>query len=85
MIRRVRTEELRQPAALPAEALLSRRQREVLDLLVSGLSNKEIARALGFTMDGAKAHLKAIYPKLGATDRAEAIMAAVRLGLVRAL
>lgn len=50
--------------------------------LVSGLSNKQIARALGFSVDGAKAHRKAIDVKLGATDRAEATIA-VRLALVR--
>ena len=70
------------PAADPTPAL-SPRQREVLDLLGKGLSNKEIARALGFTADGTKAHLKQIYAKLGVQDRTEAVVAAIRLGLVR--
>lgn len=73
-------------AEIPAPTaanLLSPRQREVLDLLAAGLSNKEIARALGFTADGTKAHLKAIYAKLGVADRTEAVVAAIRRGLVR--
>lgn len=78
------SDELRRPApaAEPTPAL-SPRQREVLDLLGKGLSNKEIARALGFTADGTKAHLKAIYAKLGVQDRTEAVVAAIRLGFVR--
>ena len=55
----------------------------MLDLLAAGLSNKEIARALGFTADGAKAHLKAIYQKLGVADRTEAVVEAIRRGMVR--
>jgi DNA-binding CsgD family transcriptional regulator len=50
-------------ATAPAPAALSPRQVEVLEPLAQGLSNKEIAAVLGFTADGAKAHLKAIYAR----------------------
>jgi DNA-binding NarL/FixJ family response regulator len=71
------------PAGAPAAAALSPRQAEVLELLAKGLSNKEIAAVLGFSEDGAKAHLKAIYAKLGVRDRTEAVVAAIQRGLVR--
>jgi len=62
---------------------LSHRQMEVLELLAKGLSNKEIARVLGFTTDGTKAHLKAVFTKLGVSDRLEAVVTAIQRGLIR--
>ena len=50
----------------------SKRQRQVLDLLVAGKSNKEIAEALGISLDGAKWHLREIFAKLGVGSREEA-------------
>jgi two-component system NarL family response regulator len=63
--------------------LLTARQLEVLDLLAQGLSNKEIAAALGFTIDGTKAHLRNIFQKLGVQDRTQALRIAVERGLIR--
>ena len=65
------------------EAPLSPRQLEVLELLAKGLTNKEIAGVLGFTTDGTKAHLRAIFAKLGVADRTEAVVNAIQRGLVR--
>ena len=65
------------------EAPLSARQLEVLELLAKGLSNKEIAAVLGFTTDGTKAHLRAIFAKLAVADRTEAVVIAIQRGLVR--
>lgn len=62
---------------------LSHRQMEVLELLAKGLSNKEIACVLGFTADGTKAHLKAVFTKLGVSDRLEAVVTAIQRGLIR--
>jgi DNA-binding CsgD family transcriptional regulator len=50
---------------------------------VKGLSNKEIADVLGFSLDGAKAHLKTIYSKLGVQDRTAAVSEAIQRGLIR--
>ena len=55
-------------------------QLEVLELLAQGLSNKEIAAVLGFTIDGTKAHLRAIFSKLGVADRTEAVVTAIQRG-----
>ena len=51
---------------------LTSREREVLDLIRVGLTNEEIARRLGITLDGAKYHVSQILSKLGVTSRAEA-------------
>lgn len=57
-----------------SEALrgLTTRQREVLALLQRGLTNEEIARELGITLDGAKWHVSEIIARLGVRDRYEA-------------
>jgi len=39
--------------------------------------------ALGFTTDGTKAHLKAVFIKLGVSDRLEAVITAIQRGLIR--
>jgi two-component system, NarL family, nitrate/nitrite response regulator NarL len=65
----------------PAEALTPR-EREVLQLLATGLTNHAIARRLGITEHTAKFHVNSILGKLGASTRTEAIVQAARLGLV---
>ncbi|MFZ0160089.1 MAG: response regulator transcription factor [Kineosporiaceae bacterium] len=67
----------------PAGPKLSPREREVLDLLVDGLAISQIARRLYISESTAKTHVANIYEKLGAGNRAQAVMAAVRLGLVK--
>jgi DNA-binding NarL/FixJ family response regulator len=73
-------------AALAAPSLpgvaLTPREREVLALLAQGLANKQIAPRLGITEHTVKAHVAAIYEKVGAGNRAEATVAAARLGLL---
>ena len=61
---------------------LTPREREVLALLAEGLGNKAIAAQLGVSDHTAKFHVNAILAKLGAGTRAEAIVLAVRRGLV---
>lgn len=79
----------RESAAMPrpsgAEALvepLTPREAEVLGLLAQGLTNKTIADRLGISEHTAKFHVNAILGKLGAESRTEAIVHAVRMGLV---
>jgi DNA-binding NarL/FixJ family response regulator len=61
---------------------LTVREEEVLRLVTTGLSNKEIA-ALLFISDGTvKSHVEHILRKLGVSDRAQAAVWAVRNGLV---
>jgi len=61
---------------------LTDREREVLPLVVKGLTNRDIARVLKFTEFTAKAHVRSIIAKLAAADRTELVAIAVQRGLV---
>lgn len=61
---------------------LTQREQEVLDLLVKGYSNEEIAKRLYITIATVKAHLTAIFEKLGVKNRSKAIVRALELGIV---
>jgi DNA-binding NarL/FixJ family response regulator len=63
------------------ETSLSQREREVLQRLAEGLSNKEIARALSVSENTVKTHLANLYAKLGVGRRTEALKVARQLGL----
>ncbi len=68
----------------PGEALeqLTRREREVLQLLARGRSNKRIAFELGISEKTVKTHVGHLFAKLGVTDRTQAALLAVQRGLV---
>ena len=77
------------PAATPASQSLAelpepltRREREVLQMLAAGLANKEIAARLNISDHTAKFHVAAILGKLGAATRTEAVALGIRRGLV---
>jgi DNA-binding NarL/FixJ family response regulator len=57
-----------------ADAALSSREREVLDLVAEGLANKQIARRLGIAERTVKAHLTKIFQQIGVTDRTQAAL-----------
>jgi len=61
---------------------LTRREREVLQMLAAGLANKEIAARLNISDHTAKFHVAAILGKLGAATRTEAVALGIRRGLV---
>src|SRR5205807_884791 len=61
---------------------LTERETEVLRLLVQGQSNKEIARDLQIAEDTVKTHVKHILAKLGVHSRTQAVLGAIRIGLV---
>ena len=67
-----------------AQIHLTEREQEVLHWLVRGASNEEIAKHLYITIATVKAHLTAIFEKLQVTSRTQAIVAALKLGLVQA-
>jgi DNA-binding NarL/FixJ family response regulator len=72
-------------AELSPEALtetLTAREVEVLNMLAEGLSNKAIAARLGISEHTVKFHLGAIFGKLGAASRVEAVTMGIRQGLV---
>lgn len=62
---------------------LSDREMEVLQLMAKGLSNKEIGRSLWIGETTVKTHVSHILQKLGQGDRTQAVLAAVKAGIVR--
>jgi NarL family two-component system response regulator LiaR len=78
------------PAPSPALAVpplaptrgLSQREGEILALMVTGLSNKEIAYSTSLSISTVKFHVSNIIAKLGASSRTEATAVALREGLV---
>lgn len=62
---------------------LSEREMEVLGCMARGLSNKEIATALGISHQTVKNHVTSILHKLGVEDRTQAVLYALRYGWVR--
>lgn len=62
-------------------ARLTRREREVLELVAQGLSNREIAAALVITTNTVKRHLKSIFEKMGVHTRAAAAAKAISAGI----
>jgi DNA-binding NarL/FixJ family response regulator len=61
---------------------ISARELEVLKLTASGLANKQVARSLGLSEKTVRNHIANIYEKLGIHDRSQALLYAVRKGLV---
>jgi DNA-binding NarL/FixJ family response regulator len=62
--------------------LLSDRERQVLDMIAAGATNREIAARLFLSPHTVKDHTSALYRKVGARNRAQAILRAQRLGLL---
>jgi len=63
-------------------ATLTEREREVLELVSKGLSNREVGKTIGCSETTAKWHLKNIMQKLEVTDRTEATRVAVERGIL---
>jgi two-component system response regulator DesR len=70
------------PKSDQPEPLLTEREREVLDLIAAGSTNREIAEQLFLSPDTVKEHASALYRKLHARNRAEAVQRAQRIGLL---
>ncbi|WP_136587787.1 response regulator [Microbacterium hydrothermale] len=80
--RYVRRTEPAAPRDAPALAVLTEREREVLQHVARGRSNDEIAAALFISPHTAKTHVKNTMLKLGAHDRAQLVIAAYESGLL---
>ena len=71
-----------EPKADQPEPLLTEREREVLDLIAAGSTNREIAQRLFLSPHTVKEHTSAVYRKLHARNRADAVQRAQRIGLL---
>lgn len=77
-------EEFQDPALPPkgSRGRLTRRQRQILELLADGHSTNFAAQTLGLSEETVKTHMKNVLNRLGARNRAHAIALALRLGLI---
>jgi DNA-binding NarL/FixJ family response regulator len=75
---------LQDRAGLHSRLELTGREREVLALVIGGLSNKQIARRLGIAEKTVKGHLTNLFQRIGVTDRTQAALWAERNGIFRA-
>lgn len=66
-----------------SEIGLTQRESEVLRAMVDGLNNRSIAEQLVISEDTVKTHVRAIFRKLGVTDRAHAVSVALREGIFK--
>ena len=69
-------------AAREEDRLVTKREEEVLQLIADGCSTPEVAQKLYISQKTVKNHLASIYQKLDARDRTQAVLQAVRMGIV---
>ena len=77
LLREIRTPE-------KSAEVLTERERDVLQLLAQGMSNKEISRTLNIAEQTVKTHVSHVLDKLGVPSRTQAALYAIRIGLVSA-
>jgi len=65
------------------DGVITRREEEVLQLIAEGLSTTEVAARLYISIKTVKNHLASIYAKLDSRDRTQAVVRAVRMGIIR--
>jgi DNA-binding NarL/FixJ family response regulator len=70
------------PNAREEDRVVTKREEEVLQLIADGCSTPEVAERLYISQKTVKNHLASIYQKLDARDRTQAVLAAVRMGIV---
>jgi DNA-binding NarL/FixJ family response regulator len=80
----LRASSSQQAPASAEERPLTRREIEVVEHLARGLSYENVATALGISANTVRAHIRSIYDKLVVASKTEAVMVALRLGLLQA-
>lgn len=83
LLREVGEEQARDRAVRDAFTRLTPREHQVLVALATGLGDKEIATHLGVRQETVKTHMANVFAKLGVESRMQALIAAVRHGVVR--
>lgn len=67
----------------PGESIISKREEEVLQHIADGSSTTDVAAKLYISVKTVKNHLASIYQKLDTADRTQAVVRAVRMGIIR--
>ena len=67
----------------PGDVELTPRERDVLELVIAGHANKQIARRLGISEKTVKGHLTNLFQRIGVSDRTQAALWAERTGIFR--
>ena len=70
------------PATVVEPSPLTRREEEILQLIADGYSTSEVAARLFISAKTVKNHLASVYDKLDARDRTQAVLSAVRIGII---
>ena len=70
-------------SAHPPEAIITKREEEVLQRIAEGLSTTEVAATLYISVKTVKNHLASVYQKLDSRDRTQAVVRAVKMGIIR--
>ena len=70
-------------AGVPTESIITKREEEVLQLIAEGLSTTEVATRLFISVKTVKNHLASVYQKLDSRDRTQAVVRAVKMGIIR--
>ncbi len=73
---------LDEPDTAESERVVTKREEEVLQLIADGCSTGEVAERLYISQKTVKNHLASIYQKLDARDRTQAVLQAVRMGII---
>ncbi len=73
---------LERPNVEPLQEVISLRERDVLELVAQGLSNREIAQVLVLSVDTVKRHMSNIFSKLNVHSRIQAVVQARSLGML---
>jgi len=68
---------------VPSESIITKREEEVLQLIAEGLSTTEVATKLFISVKTVKNHLASVYQKLDSRDRTQAVVRAVKMGIIR--
>ena len=71
------------PVVATEPSPLTRREEEILQLIADGYSTSEVAGRLFISGKTVKNHLASVYDKLDARDRTQAVLSAVRIGIIR--
>lgn len=76
-------EAVRPRAGVATDSIITRREEEVLQLIADGLSTTEVAGRLYISAKTVKNHLASVYQKLDSRDRTQAVVRAVKMGIIR--